>query len=437
VSTSCLFISAFVLLISLARPSYACSCAFRAQSCEEYNRSAVVFVGTVIGARTVETEDPLRFRFSVDEVYKGETVRELEIATGMGGGDCGWPFERGKRYVVYPYEHAGTLATNICTRTARLESADQDLAFLRGLASADPGATLSGTVINVEMRLDRGFAQANRIGPMADVPVVIEGAGARFETMADSQGRFHKSGLAPGKYRVSAVLPAEFRLVEESSKPEIVLTSRGCVATYLRATVGGAITGVLRQNDGMAAPRLPVHLKAVDNDNWISAKSDARGAYEFPAVPPGRYLLGVNIAGRPLANAPFPPTYYPGRSDRKDAVVIEVASGTRAAGYDVTLPHRIVNRTLRGQVVWPDGKPVGGATVQLDCCDASDFFLGFDTDDQGYFSLNVFEGYRYRLSAENSVGFSAPLEVGPEGSLANIRLVLDQDKRLNRVPKRN
>jgi hypothetical protein len=45
--------------------------------------------------------------FEVAEEYIGMQGRgkEVEIRTGMGGGDCGFSFERGQSYVVYANEN--------------------------------------------------------------------------------------------------------------------------------------------------------------------------------------------------------------------------------------------------------------------------------------------------------------------------------------------
>ena len=45
------------------------------------------------------------------------------------------------------------------------------------------------------------------------------------------------------------------------------------------------------------------------------------------AVAPGDYYVGVNINSSPKSDAPFPPTYYPGVTNKKDASVVSVGLG--------------------------------------------------------------------------------------------------------------
>ena len=56
----------------------------------------------------------------------------VEVATGSGGGDCGYRFAIGKRYLVYarkwPPSGSG-LTTGICSRTRQIEEADEDIKY--------------------------------------------------------------------------------------------------------------------------------------------------------------------------------------------------------------------------------------------------------------------------------------------------------------------
>jgi hypothetical protein len=71
--------------------------------------------------------------FKVERMWRGPAVHTIKILTGWGGGDCGYQFERGQRYLVYAYvDRDGVLGTSICTRTRELEHAGEDLAFLDG-----------------------------------------------------------------------------------------------------------------------------------------------------------------------------------------------------------------------------------------------------------------------------------------------------------------
>ena len=137
----------------------ACSCAPPRTPREELDQSTRVFLGeaTKVERRTPQmdqglawsirhwfdqllgrVEKPLirnfpykRVHFNVVETFKGESVRTIDVATGLGGGDCGSSFEVGVRYVVYAYGPDNALGTGICSLTAPASAVPDLLADLR------------------------------------------------------------------------------------------------------------------------------------------------------------------------------------------------------------------------------------------------------------------------------------------------------------------
>lgn len=83
-------------------------------------------LGTELGAR--EWMRPVVFE--VDASWKGVETTRAVIWTGYGGGDCGVPFAEGNRYLIYARLSDGDLHTSICSRTAELHAAAEDLAAL-------------------------------------------------------------------------------------------------------------------------------------------------------------------------------------------------------------------------------------------------------------------------------------------------------------------
>jgi len=72
-------------------------------------------------------------RFSGTHLYRGEPKGDFLVSTGLGAGDCGYPFEPGESYLVYAWiEDSGSLSTSICSGTTPLEYADTALRLLRG-----------------------------------------------------------------------------------------------------------------------------------------------------------------------------------------------------------------------------------------------------------------------------------------------------------------
>jgi hypothetical protein len=98
---------------------------------EARNKSKAVFSGTVVAIDKKPGDLYVAVRFKIEESWKGTLSKEATVFTGQGGGDCGYKFEVGQRYLVYAYRYNDAdLGTNICQRTASLIEAAEDLKVL-------------------------------------------------------------------------------------------------------------------------------------------------------------------------------------------------------------------------------------------------------------------------------------------------------------------
>jgi hypothetical protein len=90
-------------------------------------------VGEIIPA-DLEADDPgIEVSFDVLRSYSENEKKHLQVRTGLGGGDCGFPFEVGEIYLVDAYkDDSGDLSTGICSQTGLLEDRLLDVAYLRG-----------------------------------------------------------------------------------------------------------------------------------------------------------------------------------------------------------------------------------------------------------------------------------------------------------------
>src|SRR6185436_11152744 len=104
----------------------ACSCYTPEPVCEAFGDAKAIFVGEVAEGKAAETfmerlknnSQTQSFVFSVSQNFLGaEEGKNITVHTGFGFGDCGYYFEKGKKYLVYAYEREGNLYTTICTRT--------------------------------------------------------------------------------------------------------------------------------------------------------------------------------------------------------------------------------------------------------------------------------------------------------------------------------
>lgn len=75
--------------------------------------------------------------FQTTKSWKGMNKTIIPISTGRGGGDCGYEFEVNKEYIVYASHAYGVpdhyLVTSICSRTAPVSEATEDISFLAAL----------------------------------------------------------------------------------------------------------------------------------------------------------------------------------------------------------------------------------------------------------------------------------------------------------------
>lgn len=136
--------AAGLLLLTLPRPAAACSCVPPPPPVEALESADAVFSGSVVSVEDSFRETDFgripqrRVVLELDRVWKGceaadggERPRRVELVTGSGGGDCGYGFEDEGRYLVYAREAAdGSLTTSICSRTAKLDNASDDMAAL-------------------------------------------------------------------------------------------------------------------------------------------------------------------------------------------------------------------------------------------------------------------------------------------------------------------
>jgi hypothetical protein len=132
--------------------------------CEEYWQAEAVFAGKAIKKSTFYAEEDegnsrykyqrVLVRFSVEQAFKGISGEEVEIVTGMGGGDCGYHFEDGERYVVYAIRDGrdkSRLYAGICNRIKLVAEAEEDFAYFRAIPEAGSGGLVFGKVKKVDI----------------------------------------------------------------------------------------------------------------------------------------------------------------------------------------------------------------------------------------------------------------------------------------------
>src|SRR5262245_35771043 len=394
----------------------ACSCQYGGASpCQEYWSTDVVFTGTVVGsAKITITEGDYKFdqrlvRFEVAQIFRGEQMAKAEIVTGWGGGDCGYSFKDGETYLVYAGRNKQDqrLYTSICTRTRPISQAAEDLDYIRNLPNMDAGGVIFGKINKHNYKAKEGEAFSM---PVSSANLIIEGESSRIEARTDEQGGYRITGLAPGAYTVKFKVPNGMTsngvsggaMVEK--KAEVV--ERGCQQVDFDFVSDTRVSGRVIDAIGQAMTGLSLQMRGAPSDirninTFLSAKTNAEGRFEFETVPPGDYLLGFRILGASDGEMPYPRTYYPGVAFKSQAGVISVKEGEHRSDILLRLPPPLSEYNVQGFVVWSDGRPAPGEYIYLSLLEEGETSgtKTLQADERGHFTLKVFEGLYYKVSA--------------------------------------
>jgi len=367
-------------------------------------------VGKVIGAKeqrqernqdgTITTFQVGEIYFKVEQSFLGVLGPRVVIHSGTGGGDCGYWFIKGERYLVYAYgESLQQLGTNICTRTRRLAEAEDDLKFLTTLPRPGSGVRIYGTV--AAALKDPKSTDWRTPKPLSGVTVKVVGK-RTIDAVTSADGTYELTGLPAGKYTVYAEVP-DYYSRDSYWKRRIELEDRGCAELNFFAQNKSQVTGRVITVDGTGLAKAKVQLIPVDaqpsrlGDDLTFA--DQNGRFSLEKIAPGRYLLGVNLASSPDKETPFQPTYYPGTTDRSKATVIEISLGGETSGIEIRMPPRLTEYRVRGFVVWADGSPAANEDVYLEDVNYPGWCVNgceSKTDAQGQFDLQGYSGVNYR-----------------------------------------
>src|SRR5712664_1472 len=331
------------LLLSISPvPAFACKCAAPLPdavpprlSAEAMRRTDVVFegkvqsvelkwklvtakIGEVIPADIEEGEPRTQVTFEVLRNYSEIEQKHFQVRTGLGGGDCGFPFEVGEKYLVdADKDESGDFSTGICSQTGLLADRQVEVAYLRGdseiprttaRSQPRPTAQLCGHLV-----LDNAISPADgeislfREGSTSIIPA--EGA----EPEAD--GSFCIAGIHPGKYFMvfsngperSPTSIVFFPGVAKLSEAKTIEVSAGQEISHLLFTVTPqktySVSGNL-SNFGSGQHQAKPNVLLFNADRFLLALSysqevAADGTFSFPQVLPGKYsaIVAVESSG--------------------------------------------------------------------------------------------------------------------------------------------
>ena len=126
-------LAAIALLLGLlpairAERALACDCSLPESPLVALEGSAAVFSGELV---SIDGDVGVILTFEVSRVWKGPVEETLVLTTlSLGAGDCGYPFEAGRAYLVYANGGGDLLSVWLCNGTLPLEYAQEDLKVL-------------------------------------------------------------------------------------------------------------------------------------------------------------------------------------------------------------------------------------------------------------------------------------------------------------------
>ena len=368
---------------------------------------------------------PLSFRkrivrMQITEVLTGvdSGQQEIEIVTGMGGGDCGYSFKTGVDYIVYAYKNSeGRLETGICSRTRPLTQAAEDLAYLRAVPQLPPTA-------DVRVSVSDNSSASRRLLPK--VRTTISGPGGLREAITDSRGRATFAGLPPGEYTLQWASDGY-----KSGNHRVQIHAQGCAEVPVFMMLDRRVLGRVLTRAGLPAAKVMIEMVPVHpgpNGSEIArATSDVEGLYEFEYVRTGDFYLGVNL-DRPSPDLQYGQWYFPGTADPAGATIVHLPETPGVQTFDLILPEPQKDRIIEGVIVWPDGRPAR-ARLTLEDPRWPGYASHGGSDTDGHFLLHSFDGTLYRLHAvggESSISAisAEPVEIQPNSVPSKLRLIL-------------
>jgi hypothetical protein len=270
-------------------------------------------------------------------------VRTLQVVTGAGGGDCGFGFEVGERYLVYASRReSGELTTGICSRTNLLAKAAGDVAFLRSMPATGPRGRVFGRVIEVQR--EPGAYGATERRAVAGIRITVQSGAFERDVLSDASGRYEVTGVPVGKAKVQVNAP--FGYDPRALARDIDITDpRACSAVDFYLSLHATASGTVIDATGRPAARvnidvLPADLAGTDPPRRRFVVTDDRGVFIFDDLAPGRYVFGVNIT-KPLRRTPRGASVFlPGVLNASDAKVVELSAGDEVNVGVLRLPGR-------------------------------------------------------------------------------------------------
>src|SRR5271157_1862605 len=301
-----------LILLGQGKSLLACSCSVH-PVCDPHRYLDADFIGEVISSEMVEhqpTDDRpgILVLVRVLEHFRGtpKTGEIIEIRTGVGGGDCGFKFKIGAKYLIDAYrEKDGVFETNICNLTMPIEQAEIELRALRAIAAGRKVPDLTGILSKNTGLSPESYEEM----PFPGIRVALQPAagGPALESTTDSFGAFTFQSLASGTYRVRLGLPSNFSpalssfsgWLPDDRLPLLVITKseREFAPCHIEilAETSGSISGIIKVPGNKPVDWYVYAASVVANgesEHTVQeTHTDSNGVFHLLHLPAGRYSV--------------------------------------------------------------------------------------------------------------------------------------------------
>jgi hypothetical protein len=418
-----------------------------------------VFLGTVLsvtdlpGTRDFAFLSSRRARIRVDEPFGGlaPDVREVDVYTGSGGGDCGIAFKAGEVYLIDAFVGKdGTAHAGICSSTRRMDAASVLLRVLRQRRDGKPVPSLVGQAARHDRNFD-GLLGTFAPKPLTNLLVRVKAGESVYDTRADAEGLYAFYDLPSGKYEFAPDLPLGTTLSwfigSDKAPIPFELHAGACQVRNVEVFASGAIQGRILDASGKPlgsafAYIVPAGEKLLPKKSKLYWEYQGRqDFFKFVHIPPGEYLIVVNPDDSLDPKFPYRRTLFPGVHDRASAATITIRGGEQIKDADIRLEQQFAPRHLTVRVTWADGRLIrdfvfvtAKGTANPDAMsDARQPDLK-----ASFVELSVLPTEPYEVEAELTCRYADERSVGPGAKLKSNTIHLapgdDQNELLLTIP---
>lgn len=353
--------------------------------CNSDPSSSLAFVGTLTELTPAETNSPWWnwATFKVNEPLHGQPSAEIRLLMRRDVcRDGGTTPNVGGRYLVQTHTFSKNSVHQLedCKQVRPVDEAKTTIEYLRSSRKGTAPTELLGEVV-----VDTGGYPWKRV-PLPNARIHLAEGGRRMNFVSDENGEFHAT-LEPGKYAITAEFPAGYDTYYVP--PALTMMEHRCTQLALGTYPTASITAHIVDADGTSRgpmTNIQLTLETADDQQFVqSVYPNEKGDLTADHLLPGEYILGLNT-WLPVIRGfePYPPTYFPGVSNRSQAQVITLKAGE----------HKVLSemRVKKGkpceipvQVVDGLGKPSPSTQVALAYSDYAHFYVrpNEQTDETG------------------------------------------------------